>query len=43
MSSVYDVIAEQINGIARRVSTTLRHPAWEFSEFLARPLTLPAC
>jgi len=27
----------------RRVSTTLRHPAWEFSEFLARPLTLPAC
>jgi hypothetical protein len=32
-------------GLARRVSSTLRHPAWEFSDFL--PLSFgrvePAC
>jgi len=38
---IFSEVVQAIPG--RRVSTTLRHPAWEFSEFLARPLTLPAC
>jgi len=41
--AVRRVYIPKANGKLRRVSTTLRHPAWEFSEFLARPLTLPAC
>ena len=31
------------HGSDRRVSTTLRQPAWEFSDFLAQSLTRPAC
>jgi hypothetical protein len=29
--------------LLRHVSTTLRQPAWEFSDFLARSLSGPAC